>query len=61
MTDIEKKALGNEAERIAEKLLRDLALTEIANIEGASDEWLEGFRFARERVRLVFQETTSER
>lgn len=38
-----------------EGLEQDLALTELANIEGASDEWLEdewlnGFRFAVSRL-----------
>jgi len=31
-------------------LEQDLALTEIANIEGASADWLEGFRFAVSRI-----------
>lgn len=35
---------------VLEGLEQDLALTELANIEGASDEWLEGFRFAVSRL-----------
>lgn len=31
-------------------LNRELALTELANIEGATDQWLEGFRFAASRL-----------
>lgn len=33
-----------------EGLEQELALTELANIEGASDEWLNGFRFAVSRL-----------
>ena len=35
---------------VAEALERDLALTELANVEGASADWLDGFRAAVARV-----------
>ena len=43
------KAAGEYAERVA-AICKELALTELANIEGASDEWLAGFRHAVSRV-----------
>lgn len=59
-SDLTRQAIILRAHRAAiramlEGLEQDLALTELANIEGASDEWLEdewlnGFRFAVSRL-----------
>lgn len=38
---------------VVERQSRELALSELANIEGASADWLEGFRFAANRVRAL--------
>ena len=39
------------AARVADAIVRDLALTQLANTEDASTDWLEGFEFARVRVK----------
>lgn len=61
----EAARLATEAEfaareaALVETIVRDLALTKLANFEHASAEWLDGFGFAMERV-IARAHTTSE-
>ena len=51
-TDAAKAAIAI----VVERQKKELALSELANIEGASADWLNGFRFAADRIRALAEE-----
>lgn len=54
MLQAQFKGLAKAAIRaVLEGLERDLALTELANVEGASSDWLDGFRAAVARLSAI--------
>lgn len=49
-----KEAVLDDRERVE----RELIMAELMNIDHVSTEWLEGFRFAMERIQAVWKENT---